>query len=153
MRDTGDNIGGIGLAWIVLAKSTIPFPLSGGALTISLSDFEQMDDIPIHPFRAGFKQTPSDTDQGVIFNKTFDTGIPSNNNYVRDLIAKYQGQETLLIFQDFDFSFWLVFDKTEPGRFLSDFSSGVDPTDGKSNNMTISNMGTFSRVKLTLLDE
>lgn len=152
MRDYGDNIGGIHAAWIGLAATALgSFPIGGTGTSIGAAALDNMEQIPIHPFRANFRQSVNDTDQGALYPKTFDTGIPSDSETVRDLITKYEGREVVLIYQDLDFEYWLVFDKAEPGKFLSEFASGMDPNEGKLHTLNISNPGTWPRTKLTVM--
>jgi hypothetical protein len=151
MRDTGDNIGGIHAAWIGLVSALGAFPVGGSDTTISESIMNLLDDIPIHPFRAGFRVSSTDMDQGMLYPKNFDTGIPSDSDTVQALISKYEGRDVVLIYQDLDFNIWLAFDKLEPGKFLSEFAGGQDPSDGKLYTLSISNPGTWKRSKLTVV--
>jgi hypothetical protein len=153
MRDTGDNIGGIHRAWISLVTGLGEFPSAGISESITQLKLEGMQEIVIHPYKAGYQESSSDSDQGLVFPKTFTNAIPSDTDAVRLLISKYRGKDVVLIIQDLDFSYWLIFDKLETGKFLSDFQTGVEPVEGKLNSITISNTCRNGRSKLTLVTE
>ena len=151
MRDYGDNIGGIHAAWLGLVSDLGAFPIGGVSTSISQAIMDMLEEIPIHPFRASFRKTGNDTDQGMLYPKNFDTAIPSDSEAVQELIQKYEGRDVVLIYQDLDFQYWLAFDRVEPGKFLSEFASGQEPNEGKLNTVTISNPGTWARSNLMVM--
>lgn len=145
-----DNIGGVYAAYIRL-NGVFIFPTlqsSGGLDKIFLNT---MDQIPIHPFRASFNSSPSETDQGILYNNVFETGVPSDHELVRNLVKQYQGREVILIIQDLDFQYWLIQDRIECGKFLSAFTTGTQPSEGKNHAITITGITTSPRLKLTLV--
>lgn len=151
MRDYGDNLGGILRAWIGkfnLAGTWPSLSLSGNTLTTAQLD--QLTEIPIYPYRAGLVTTPNDTEQGLTFTHTFNTGIPSDSAASRSLLTQFQGWPVLLILLDVDGRYWMIFDTGNPGKFLSDFSGGVSPTDGKMHSLRISGTIALNRALLTL---
>jgi hypothetical protein len=152
MRDYGDNLGGIRRAWIGKFNISGTWPsLSLTANTISTDQLESLTELPIYPFRAGYTNTPQDGEQGLSYTRSFDTGIPSDSAESLDLIDTFQGWPVILIVLDIDGRYWLLFDAGNPGKFIAEFSSGVNPNDGKLHTLQISNTISLSRAQLTLI--
>lgn len=150
MRDYGDNLGGILRAWIAKFNSPGPWPsLSLSDNSLATDQLDQLTEIPIYPYRAGLVTTPNDTEQGLTFSHTFNTGIPSDSEASRGLLTQFQGWPVILIILDVDGRYWMIFDPGNPGKFLSDFSSGISPTDGKIHTLKISGTIALDRALLT----
>lgn len=130
MREYGDNIGGVYEAWVGLAIIVQENP--------SPTILNSLDRLELAPLRSSYQQGTSDTDQGLIYSKTFSTSLLGDTEALRTLVDKYQGREVALIIQDLDFRFWLFFWNGNPGLFLADFASGASPADGKSHSLSIS---------------
>lgn len=151
MRDYGDNLGGIRRAWIGKFNLAGTWPsLSLAANTITTDQLDALTELPLYPYRAGISNTPQDTDQGLIYSRSFDTGIPSDTSEIWDMIETYQSWMVMLIVLDIDGRYWMIFDSGNPGRFLADFSSGVSPNDGKMHTVRITNTIAMNRALLTL---
>lgn len=151
MRDYGDNLGGIRRAWIGKNTVTGILPnLSQIANTITTAQLDTLTELPLYPYRAGVTDTPQDTEQGLVYSRSFDTGIPSDSDEIREMIHTYQGWPVILIVLDIDGRYWALFDRKNPGKFLADFASGVNPSDGKMNTVRIGNSIPFARSLLTL---
>lgn len=151
MRDYGDNLGGIRRAWIGKFNLSGTWPsLSLVSNTITQSQLDALTELPIYPYRAGLSKVPSDTEQGPLYAVTFDTGIPSDSAETRDLIDSHQGWPVMLILLDVDGRYWMIFDSGYPGKFLADFNSGINPTDGKLHTVKIAGSHPMNRALLTL---
>lgn len=152
MRDFGDNIGGVKTAWIILASEAIGWPdLAGINTSITSAQLAAMEEFPIFPHRNGYNQPVSIGDQGATFDKGFSAGIPSDNDDIQDFIFKYFAKEVLLVMQDHDERYWLLFDQDNPGLAAANFSGGTDPTDGKNHAFTVGAIQEYPRKKLTLV--
>jgi hypothetical protein len=152
MRDYGDNLGGIRRAWIAKFNIGGTWPsLSLSPNTITQTQLDQLTELPLYPYRAGYTNSPQDGEQGVSFSRSFDTGIPSDSAESRSLMDTFQGWPVILILLDIDGRYWMVFDAGNPGKFLADFSSGVSPTDGKMHTVQIRGTVALDRALLTLL--
>jgi hypothetical protein len=150
MRDYGDNIGGIRRAWIGKFNLIGTWPsLSLVSNTLTQSQLDQLTELPIYPYRAGLSCAPTDGDQGLSYRNTLDTGIPSDSAESRTLIETFQGWPVILILLDHDGRYWMIFDTGNPGKFLTDFSSGVSPTDGKIHTVQISGSTVLPRAQLS----
>ncbi len=150
MRDYGDNLGGIRRAWIGKFNLAGSWPsLSLAANTISQTQLDQLTELPIYPFRAGYSNMSQDGEQGLSYSRSFDTGIPSDSDESRALVDSHQGWPVMLIVLNIDGLYWLLFDSGNPGKFLSDYSSGVSPTDGKMHTLRITGNCSLSRALLT----
>lgn len=149
MRDYGDNLGGIRRAWIGKFNQAGTWPsLSLASNTVTQSQLDQLTELPIYPYRAGYSNSPQDGEQGLSYSRSFDTGIPSDSDQSRSLIDSYQGWPVMLIVLNIDGFYWLLFDSGNPGKFLSDFSSGVSPTDGKMHTLRITGNSSLPRALL-----
>lgn len=151
MRDYGDNLGGIRRAWIGKYNIAGTWPsLSLVANTLTTAQLDALTELPIYPYRAGYINTPQDGEQGLNYSRSFDTGIPSDSDESVELMDEFQGWPVILIVLDIDGRYWMIFDAGNPGKFISNFSSGVSPTDGKIHTLQISNTVSLNRAKLTL---
>lgn len=151
MRDYRTNLGGIRRAWLGKFNQAGTWPsLSLISNTITQSQLDQLTELPIYPYRAGYTNSPQDGEQGPSYSRSFDTGIPSDSDESRELIDTFQGWPVMLIVLDIDGRYWLLFDVGTPGKFLSDFSSGISPTDGKMHTLRITGNSILPRALLTL---
>ena len=151
MRDTGDNIGGVKAAWVGLRSIAGTWPsLTDISPTMPLAQLADLTEIPLYPYRAGFSQPSQMTDQGLSYPKSFTTTITSDSTESIAFTNKFDGQEIMLIYQDQDDRYWLVFDKVYPGMFLDNFTGGVDPSEGKSHAITIGGHNHINKKLLTL---
>lgn len=151
MREYGDNLGGIRRAWIGKYDLAGTWPsLSLAGNTITQSQLDLLTELPIYPYRAGYTNVAQDGEQGVVYNRSFDTGIPSDSDATREILDTYQGWPVMLIVLNVDGKYWMLFDAGNPGKCLSDYSSGVTPTDGKMHSLKISGTIALDRCPLTL---
>ncbi len=151
MREYGDNLGGIRRAWIGVFNKPGTWPsLSLTGNTMTLGQLDTLTELPIYPYRAGYTVSPQDGEQGLTYLRTFDTGIPSDSDQSFELMEEYDGWPVMLIILDIDGRYWLLFDSGNPGKFISNFSSGVSPTDGKMHTLQIANTVSLNRAKLTV---
>lgn len=147
MRQVADNVGGINAVWIADPSA---FSLIGEfqvQALISQNMIDSMKPVPIYPFQTDFSETPSDSDQGTIYNKTLTSAVLPTDPLALAL-APYQGRQVVMIYQDLDFFYWMACSKGEPLLFSSDFAIGKNPNEGKS--MAISITGTNSHPKKLL---
>ncbi|WBL42371.1 hypothetical protein PBT90_00015 [Algoriphagus halophytocola] len=153
MRDFADNIGGIRAAWIGLKSLAGTWPqLSDATASITLAQLGNLDPLEIFPYRALYTQSSQPSDQGTTYTKTASTAILTDNEATQTFIHTYDGQEIFLIIQDMDGRYWLMFDQENPGLFLEEFSSGENPTDGKSHGIRISGISQYPRKRLILTE-
>jgi hypothetical protein len=152
MREYGDNLGGIRRAWIGKFNLAGTWPsLSLAANTLTTAQLDSLTELPLYPYRAGYVNSPQDGEQGLTYSRTFDTGIPSDSDQSFELMEEYDGWPVILIVLDIDGRYWMIFDAGNPGKFISNFNSGISPTDGKMHTLQISNTVPLNRVKLSFV--